>query len=196
MRTRQVYSPPCVHRFGAPHVATQTLRAASLLARALRVHPSSAECGLRSDPHPRDDRIAHPRDPRRVSESRSGLIDVIKFHGDFDEKDSLVLTESNYFDRLEFEGPLDILLRADALNRPILFVGYSLSDMNMRYLFHKLWKVWEKARVSDARKKSYIYLAAPNPVEEEIYRKWGIMPIVDEVGGSRGLIEFLKAIKK
>jgi len=49
----------------------------------------------------------------QIAESKPSVVDVIKFHGDFDQDESLVLTESNYFDRLEFEAPLDILLRAD-----------------------------------------------------------------------------------
>jgi hypothetical protein len=57
----------------------------------------------------------------------------------------------------------------------------------MRYLFHKLWKIWSGAKISDARK----IMSRPNPVEEEIFKKWGITPIVDPVGGTAGLIEFL-----
>jgi len=34
------------------------------------------------------------------------------------------------FDRLYFSSPLDIKLRTDALGRSILFIGYSLSDVN------------------------------------------------------------------
>lgn len=33
---------------------------------------------------------------------------IIKFHGDFDDEKSIVLTESSYFERLDFETPLDI----------------------------------------------------------------------------------------
>ena len=131
-----------------------------------------------------------------IAGSRPGTTDIIKFHGDFDQDESLVITESNYFDRLEFEAPLDILLRADAMYRPILFVGYSLADINMRYLFHKLWKIWSETKISDARKKSYIFMSRPNPVEEKIFEKWGITPIVDGLGGPEGLIEFLKSIKR
>lgn len=130
-----------------------------------------------------------------IAESRSEIIDIIKFHGDFDHENSLVLTESNYFDRLEFEAPLDILLRADALQRPILFIGYSLADINIRYLFHKLWKIWREAQITDARKTSYIFMSRPNPVEQTIFEKWGITPIVDPIGGAAGLIQFLKSLK-
>lgn len=131
-----------------------------------------------------------------IFSSSSETTDVIKFHGDFDKPESLVLTESNYFDRLEFESPLDILLRADALNRPILFIGYSLADVNMRYLFHKLSKLWREANISTVRKSSYIFMSRPNPVEEALFARWGITPILDPVGGSAGLVAFLTSLKK
>lgn len=131
-----------------------------------------------------------------IADSRAEVTDIIKFHGDFDQDDTLVITESNYFDRLEFEAPLDILLRADALHRPILFVGYSLADINMRYLFHKLWKIWQAANISEARKSSYIFMNRPNPVDEKIFEKWGITPIVDKTGLPDSLIKFFKSIKK
>ena len=38
---------------------------------------------------------------------------IVKFHGTFDDDASLVLTESSYFDRLEFESAIDIKLRAN-----------------------------------------------------------------------------------
>jgi len=120
---------------------------------------------------------------------------IVKFHGDFDQDDSLVITESNYFDRLQFEAPLDILLRADAMRQPILFIGYSLADINMRYLFHKLWKIWIEAKISDARKKSHIFMSRPNPVDAEIFKKWGITHITDESAGPDGLVRFLQSIK-
>src|SRR5262249_41000220 len=37
---------------------------------------------------------------------------IVKFHGDFDDDESLVLTESSYFERLDLSSPLDIKLRA------------------------------------------------------------------------------------
>lgn len=36
---------------------------------------------------------------------------IVKFHGDLDDPDSLVLTESDHFDRLAFDSPLDIKFR-------------------------------------------------------------------------------------
>src|SRR5690606_27048665 len=36
----------------------------------------------------------------------SDAVQVVKFHGDFDDDESIVLTESSYFERLDFESPL------------------------------------------------------------------------------------------
>lgn len=129
-----------------------------------------------------------------IAASRPGVTDIIKFHGDFDELDTLVLTESSYFDRLEFESPLDILLRADALQRSVLFVGYSLADVNMRYLFHKLGKLWAEAEKVDTRPQSFIYMTQPNPIESKLFEKWGITPILDEEGDGSGLVDFLTSL--
>jgi hypothetical protein len=128
--------------------------------------------------------------------SRADVTDIVKFHGDFDDPESLVLTESNYFDRLEFESPLDIMLRADALNRPILFIGYSLADVNVRYLFHKLWKLWNDTKIRDARKESVIFMSQPNPIEAALFQRWGITPIVDPKGDGSGLVDFLDSLRR
>ena len=66
---------------------------------------------------------------------------VVKFHGTFSDDASLVLTESSCFDRLEFEWAVDIELHADTLGKSLLFVGYSLGDINIRYLLYKLHKL-------------------------------------------------------
>jgi SIR2-like domain len=120
-------------------------------------------------------------------------LEIVKFHGDFDDDSTLVLTESSYFERLDFESPLDQMLRADVLRHPVLFVGYSLSDINVRYLFHKLSKIWKAAGNSTGRPPSYIFMTNPNPVEEAIFQRWGITPIVEPTGYPvEGLRDFVR----
>jgi hypothetical protein len=41
----------------------------------------------------------------------SDLTHIVKFHGDFDDDNSIVLTESDYFERLNFETPIDVKIR-------------------------------------------------------------------------------------
>jgi hypothetical protein len=108
-------------------------------------------------------------------------IQIIKFHGDPDSDDSIVLSESHYFDRLSFESPMDIKFRSDILGRPVLFIGYSLSDMNVRYLLYKLQKTWDNAKPNTPRPRSYMFLGAPNIVQQTILEGRGITPIVSDL---------------
>lgn len=80
-------------------------------------------------------KVANARD---VAKTHHDVPQVVKFHGDFDDDHSLVLTETDYFNRLSFDAPLDIKLRADAQGKTVLFVGYSMKDMNIRLLLHRL----------------------------------------------------------
>ncbi len=103
---------------------------------------------------------------------------IIKFHGDFSDDTSLVITETDYFERLEFESPLDLRLRSDALGRSILFVGYSLKDWNIRILLHKLKRTWDGSAYANKRPQSYIFLMRPDPVQEAVLQSRGIRAIV------------------
>ena len=77
-------------------------------------------------------------DVKDMADLEPDIVQIVKFHGDVMDKDSIVLSESQYFDRLNFETSLDIKLRADMLGKSILFVGYSLSDINIRMMLYKL----------------------------------------------------------
>jgi len=131
-----------------------------------------------------------------IASNKKDLMEIVKFHGDFDDDETLVLTESNYFDRLDFDTPLDIMLRADVLKYPMLFIGYSLSDINIRYLFHKVSKIWRQAGLDTARPESFIYMGRPNPIDEKVFANWGITPIVENVDPKIGLQDLLRSLTK
>ena len=128
---------------------------------------------------------------------RDGATQIVKFHGDFDDDRSLVLDESSYFERLEFESPLDIKLRSDVLARSVLFIGYSLSDVSLRYLFYKLDKLWRIHGKTSARPRSYIFVHKPNPVQEAVLDQWGISMISSDKAADpkTALVEFLQSLK-
>jgi SIR2-like domain len=127
-----------------------------------------------------------------VLKTREGITQIVKFHGDFDDDESIVLTESSFFERLDFGTALDIKLQSDVLGRPVLFVGYSLSDINIRYLFYKLQRLWEDSKLDLLRPRSYIFLAAANPVQERVLRRRGIEPVISErEQAGEGLAAFL-----
>ncbi len=91
---------------------------------------------------------------------------IIKYHGDFSNDDSLVFRETSYFERLDFESPLDIRLRADILGRVVIFLGYSFNDVNVRYMWFRLTRMLQTARVSGPDPTAYIVLTHPNPLFE------------------------------
>ncbi len=92
---------------------------------------------------------------------------ILKIHGAIDRyapdperaMDSFVIAEDQYFDYLERLSAgrfLPKLLGAEIQACPILFVGYGLSDWNMRVLLRQLWRdrrlgweSWSLQRVQD-----------------------------------------------
>ena len=121
---------------------------------------------------------------------------IVKFHGDFDDDTSIVLDETSYFERLEFESPLDIKLRSDVLGRSVLFVGYSLSDINIRYLFYRLANQWKKTSRGIPQPMSYIFSSRPNPVQEAALRQWNIKMISSNLDDpEKSLIDFLEQLR-
>jgi hypothetical protein len=85
----------------------------------------------------------------------------------------LVLTETDFLNRLSFDSPLDIKFRADALGRTILFIGYSMSDPNIRLLLHRIWQIWEQSGHKDDRPRSFVFMPTQNPVQEALLARWG-----------------------
>jgi hypothetical protein len=122
-------------------------------------------------------KIASARD---IAKAREDVTQIVKFHGDFDDDASLVITETDYFDRLAFESPLDIKLRSDALGKTVLFVGYSMTDINIRLLLHNLSRTWEKSGYSNERPSSFAFLGRPNPVQQAILAQWGVTALWGE----------------
>lgn len=102
---------------------------------------------------------------------------IIKFHGDFEDIDSLVITETDFFDRLRFESALDIKLRADALDKTVLFIGYSMSDIHIRLLLHHLWRTWQRSGYIGDRPKSYIFMTHRDRLQARVLEQWGVIAL-------------------
>jgi SIR2-like domain len=136
-------------------------------------------------------KIANARDLAKV---RTDATQIIKYHGDFDDDASLVLTETDYFDRLTFDSPLDVKFRADTLARTILFIGYSMSDMNIRLLLHRLWQTWHRSGLEKDRPPSFVFMPCRDPVQEAVLGRWGITVLSreDVEDPQAALVAFLK----
>jgi hypothetical protein len=116
-------------------------------------------------------KIANAKD---IAVAASEVPHIVKFHGCFDDDSSMVLTESDYFERLNFETPLDVKLRADILGRTVLFIGYSLTDINMRLLLYKMQKMCKHSGYESNRPTSYMFMAKPDPVQQRVLKSWGV----------------------
>ncbi len=139
-------------------------------------------------------KIANVRD---IARARDGVPQIVKFHGDFDDDDSLVITETDYFSRLAFDSPLDVKLRADALGKTVLFVGYSMSDMNIRMLLHRLWQTWCSSGYEQDRPRSFVFMARANPVQEAVLAQWGITVLSEaSEDPQEALVTFLAKLKE
>ena len=139
-------------------------------------------------------KIANARD---IANVRGDVPQIVKFHGDFDDDQSLVLAESDYFERLNFDSPLDIKFRADALGRTILFVGYSMSDLNIRLLLYRLWQTWRSSGRERDRPPSYVFMPRSNPVQETVLGQWGISPLAgDSDDPQKALTSFLTDLRE
>src|SRR4051794_36248457 len=134
---------------------------------------------------------------REIADAADGVTHIIKYHGDFDDDSSLVLTETDFLNRLSFDSPLDIRFRADALGRTILFIGYSMSDPNIRLLLHRIWQTWENSGHKADRPRSFVFMPSPNPVQEALLARWGITLLAPENGAcvDDALLRFLTDIQ-
>lgn len=104
----------------------------------------------------------------------AGLPQIVKFHGDFDDDESLVIAETDYFKRLAFESPLDIKFKSDAFGRTLLFLGYSMSDLNIRLTLFRLWQTWRDSGRERDRPASFVFTAKADPVQDAVLENWGI----------------------
>ena len=125
-----------------------------------------------------------------------GVTQVVKFHGTFTDDATLVLTESSYFDRLEFESALDIKLRADMLGKCLLFIGYSLSDINIRYMLYKLSKLRQRVRRgADRLPNAYMVTFGANRVQRTLLARWDVAVIeLDPLDKPGSTAEFLRSL--
>lgn len=133
-----------------------------------------------------------------LSKSDPDKVHIVKFHGDIKEPENLVLTQSSYYKRYDFENALDILLRKDLLTKSFLFLGYGFGDNNLKYMFYKLNTLWTNVEGSENRPDSYMFLTENNPVQRKILEdKYKITTIVsEELDKGKAVGEFLEKLNE
>jgi len=105
-------------------------------------------------------------------------VEVVKFHGDLNHPDHMVVSESDYEDRLSFRAPMDHRFKGDFLNRVILFIGYSFRDPNVSYLFGQMNKDLGEFH-SASGNRAFIIFPDPSDFEYELFRRRniGVIPV-------------------
>jgi hypothetical protein len=113
-----------------------------------------------------------------ISHDRS-FVEVVKFHGDFNAPNQMVLSESQYMDRMRLESSMDFKLRADILGRAVLFIGYSFRDPNVNYIFHVVNRLFADLPDSASGRRAYIILPEPSEFERRLFhtRNIEVIPI-------------------
>lgn len=104
---------------------------------------------------------------------------IIKFHGDLDHPEQIVLTESDYESRLSLSTAMDYRLRSDLLGRVILFLGYSFRDANVAYLFRLFTRQFWDQPGSLHGPRAYIVVPDPSDFEIQLFaaRKIDVIPV-------------------
>ena len=110
---------------------------------------------------------------RSIAHNRSD-VEVVKFHGDFNSPKEMVVTESQYMDRMRLENAMDFKLRGDILGRAALFIGYSFGDPNVNYIFHLINRLFENLPDSFTGKRAYIVLTDPSDFERRLFQQRNI----------------------
>ena len=102
---------------------------------------------------------------------------LIKMHGCF-ETENIVLTENDYLNYSQNFPLIESWIKALFGSRLVLFVGFSFSDINLKYILQRVDSV-----LGEHKQPSYIYLdGESNDLERDYLRKKKIFPIYfDEI---------------
>jgi SIR2-like domain len=130
-----------------------------------------------------------------ISHDRS-VVEVVKFHGDFNSPNEMVVSESHYMDRMRLESPMDFKLRADMLGRAILFIGYSFRDANVDYIFHIVNRLFSKLPGSMSGRRAYIVLPEPSEFERHLFQRRNIEVVpISSLEVESGVAEVLREMR-
>lgn len=118
---------------------------------------------------------------------------IIKYHGSLRHPETLVITESDYYDRFGIDSPFDIRLRADLVEKSLLFLGYSFRDYNVRYIWNRVQKRLSHVLGPDLKPPpSYFVSVSKDRVLETVLMKHNIVTInLDSKETFPGFLEFL-----
>lgn len=110
---------------------------------------------------------------QHMNRSLNEECEIIKFHGDLNNPEMLVLSEADYEGRLSLSTELDYRFMADLFNRKVLFLGYSFRDPNIAYLFRKINEQFKKNNEL-GKPRAYIVVKNPSKFEKILFQSRNI----------------------
>lgn len=126
----------------------------------------------------------------------AGTTEIVKFHGDWNHPDRMVLTESDYERRMAFSEPMDLRLWSDLLNRSVLFLGYSFRDPNVSYLFRQVKERFARLPNTSSGRRAYIVVQDPSQFERRLFQERNIEVIpIDGKGRTEAVAAILNDIR-
>ncbi len=87
---------------------------------------------------------------------------IIKMHGDLSELDTIVLKEDDYLNYSQNHILIELFIKSLFINHTIMFLGYSLSDYNIKLIISWINYMRLKNNISDDEKIGYIVLDSDN----------------------------------
>ena len=111
--------------------------------------------------------------------NKKSICEVVKFHGDLNHPNQMVLSESDYEKRLTLSSEMDYRLKGDMLGRVLLFLGYSFRDVNVSYLFRLISEQFLPKIGAQSGRRAYIVVPEPSDFEIELFgaRNIAVIPI-------------------
>ncbi len=126
------------------------------------------------------------------SDPNPNYAEVVKFHGDLRWPQHVVISESDYEERLRLSTAMDYRLRADVLGRALLFIGYSFRDSNVSYLFRLVNDQFKQLPSSPTGRRAYITVSDPSDFETQLFRARNIEVIaIDGKNHTESIVELL-----
>lgn len=110
-----------------------------------------------------------------------GISEIYKIHGCVTKPESMVLTSDDYENFSSLNPYLASKLMTLFVEHPIIFIGYSLDDSNIRMLLHSISKVLDQEKLNKLS-KNLIFLkrakeAKPNISQSTLYFEDGNIPV-------------------
>jgi hypothetical protein len=109
---------------------------------------------------------------------------IIKFHGDLNHPDEMVMSEGHYYRRMRLDGPMDLKLRSDLFGRAALFIGYSFRDINIAHLFQTVNDTFQQLPNSFSGRRAYIIVQNPSDFENRLFHQRNI-EVIPAYGNDR-----------